>query len=475
MVGSVSAATKTVCSSGCDYTTIQSAITAASAADTISVGAGIYTGDLIIPTGKDNLIITGVDKATTIIKGVSNVAIISWPLAAPNIEILSSGVKIYGFTIESPNYEAGKYSSGIVIGASNVEIYGNNFKTAPGNDATADEVSQAIQTYSNLAKPGVDVSGLNIHDNSFTSLVSGISGYEGIYVNLDAGTGNITIDNNLFNGDLIRAISTERAHTQITLNTIITNFAPGIPGGYQGINVRITSTGNPLDVSVNGNTIKGVSAGKGFSKGVYVKSANGVLVNQNVITGNTVALDNDDTLELNAEYNYWGVTTSAEISALITGYVDYDPWYANETRTDLRNVGNVGGEGSDFISLTVPDSIAYGNLYSTPGFETTSKQITLTNTGSLAVTVTPVWSSGAEIFKRVKFSDDNTNFNKISSGEGTELVYSKNITATLVTSNPLVFSNPISVWTKIKIATGDTVAKLKGTQSGTIYFQAVEI
>ncbi|HBA91303.1 MAG TPA: hypothetical protein DCZ08_05935, partial [Anaerolineaceae bacterium] len=40
--GSVSAATKTVCSSGCDYTTIQAAVTGATAGDTITVAAGTY-------------------------------------------------------------------------------------------------------------------------------------------------------------------------------------------------------------------------------------------------------------------------------------------------------------------------------------------------------------------------------------------------------------------------------------------------
>ncbi|TAN24171.1 MAG: hypothetical protein EPN30_06745 [Actinomycetota bacterium] len=43
-----SAATLTVCTSGCQYTTIAGALAAASNGDTISIGAGIYAGDLTI-------------------------------------------------------------------------------------------------------------------------------------------------------------------------------------------------------------------------------------------------------------------------------------------------------------------------------------------------------------------------------------------------------------------------------------------
>jgi len=38
--------------------------------------------------------------------------------------------------------------------------------------ANTDEISQAIQAYHDNAIPGVDISGLNIHDNTFTHLTN---------------------------------------------------------------------------------------------------------------------------------------------------------------------------------------------------------------------------------------------------------------------------------------------------------------
>lgn len=139
---------------------------------------------------------------------------------------------------------------------------------------------------------------------------------------------------------------------------------------------------------------------------------------------------------------------------------------------DVIAVSNVGGVGADFVALTVPDSIDYGNLFSTPGFETTAQVITLTNVGSLPVLVTPIWESGAEVFKRIKFSDDDETYGMITDGVGNETGYTTTITA--IWTSGTTFENAVTIWTKIKIAIGDTLTKLVGPQSGTIYFQATE-
>ncbi|MHB0966598.1 MAG: DUF1565 domain-containing protein [Bellilinea sp.] len=62
--GSVNAATKTVCSSGCDYTTIQAAVTGATAGDTITVAAGTYNetvtvGKSVTITLADAVVVNG--------------------------------------------------------------------------------------------------------------------------------------------------------------------------------------------------------------------------------------------------------------------------------------------------------------------------------------------------------------------------------------------------------------------------------
>lgn len=338
-----------------DYPTIQEAIDAASAENTIIVYSGNYVEDLLIPSTKTNLEIKTAQGASATIKGVQNVPVASWPLAAPNIEINASGVKIHGFTIEGPDYESGYYSSGIVIGAPNVEIYNNTFKVTPAN--TLDEISQAIQTYHKSAVPGVDVSGLKIYNNTFTHLSPGTAGYEGIYINLDAGTGKVTVENNLFTGNIVRAVTTERSNVSITGNIILTDLAPGLPGSYQGINVGGVNAGNVSDVSVANNVIKGFQYGVklGYSAssilvkvdiegntiqdgnvGVWVRfSASGTKVRWNNILNNTdYGVLNDAPESLNAAYNWWGNETGPKHLTLnpdgmgdnVSDNVVFEPW-----------------------------------------------------------------------------------------------------------------------------------------------------
>jgi len=102
---------------------------------------------------------------------------------------------------------------------------------------------------------------------------------------------------------------------------------------------------------------------------------------------------------------------------------------------DVLAISNVGGLGSDFVALTVPDSIDYGTLFSTPGFETIAQAITLTNVGSLNVLVTPIWASGAEVFKHIKFSDsEGGSYDMITDGVGPEGPYTTSIDATWVSA-----------------------------------------
>jgi len=184
--------------------------------------------------------------------------------------------------------------------------------------------------------------------------------------------------------------------------------------------------------------------------------------------------------ELSLKPYWWNPST--EEWEVITGYgVNRDENYVYFTVTHLSlftlggSEGNVGGEGGDFISLTVPDFIDYGDLYSTPGRETAVQAINLTNAGSLSIVVTPIWESGAEIFKRIKFSDDDVTYSMITGGVGPESDYSTTtIDAVVVSNDPLIFANTVPVWTKIKIALDDSLAKLVGPQLGTIYFSAGE-
>lgn len=412
-----------------DYPTIQSAINAAMANYTIIVYSGTYVEDLVIPSTKTNLEIKPAEGASVTIKGIQNA------LAGPNIGINASGVKIHGFIIEGPNYAAGNYSSGMVIGASNVAIYNNTFKVTPA--ANTDEVSRAIQTYHKNAIPGVDVSGLIVYNNTFTHLSDGAAGFEGIYINLDEGNGTVKVQYNQFIGNVLRAITTERSNTIISNNTIITDLAPGLPGGYQGINVGGANSGNVTNVSVANNTIKGSASGKGFmygiklgyaatsvfanvsivgnaiqlnEVGVWVNfSAGGVEVRWNNIFNNTnYGVLNNATETLNAAYNWWGNETGPWHSTNPTGLGDnvsdnvlFEPWlikpyppavavcvvYVNPNIITME----APALGTLFtVNVTIANvSMMYGFQFV---FKWNSTLITLTNP-TTAVRIPTVWGS----------------------------------------------------------------------------------
>ena len=322
---------------------IQAAINAATSGDTISVAAGVYTEDLVI---NKTIELFGADKTTTIIKGITNVLIASWPLAVPNIDIQEDDIKIHGFTIQGPDYVAGKYVSGLLIDGINVEIYDNNFVTVKAENT--DELGQAITTYSKTAIPTADVSGLNIHDNTFTG--SGSVGTEAIYINPHTGSGTITIENNEFLGSIFIGISAESGNLNLINNAIHSNV-----DSWYGIRVFDSNKTSTYDnIFVTGNTIQGFdiggirvgNSGVGTSIfvvsilsnnlsnnniGIWAREGSQVTATDNSISGNTIGIQNDYTNTLNAENNWWGHITGpggvgpGEGDSVSTN-VDFNPW-----------------------------------------------------------------------------------------------------------------------------------------------------
>jgi len=188
-----------------------------------------------------------------------------------------------------------------------------------------------------------DVGGLIIRNNSFVATApaktTGVA-YEGIYVNYNAvvepPSGNVLIRNNTFEGDIFRAIGTERDNMIISGNTASSTLDPGasLLEAYRGIDVMSTSGNlnpnqNNVQILSNGITdfLWGISLGHttkcdnltGISVlrntittcdvGVQVNNcAAGIVVNHNSIDGNTFGLQNDDDSKavLDAQNNWWG-------------------------------------------------------------------------------------------------------------------------------------------------------------------------
>lgn len=406
--------------------TITAAIAAASANYILVAHSAVYEEDLLI--NKEGLTLMSVSgKDATTIKGVS---LSQWGVSTlPNIDIRADGVKLHGFTIQGPEPSGTLFAAGMIIGAQDVEIYNNAFEVNSASDTVNfDDLSQGIVAYHKNAIPGVDVSGLNIHDNTFTHRGTGTIGYEGIYINRDAGTGTVTIADNEFTGKVLRAITTERSNTVISDNTIITDLAPGLPGGYMGILVRYASEGQDA-VSVVDNTVKGSAAGKGFIHGIRIgtagqtltninvtgntvqdnetgilvsSSAGGVVVNYNNIDSNTeLGLENTDGGTLNALYNWWGHAIGpnhdtrnpgGQLNA-VTGNVDFSPWLYKPQEQFAQDAPCLAGSVvlDNEAKEIEPGSYAGGwNSFSTPvtldgSANTVSELLALVAAGNLSI------------------------------------------------------------------------------------------
>ncbi len=332
--------------------------------DTIIVHPGTYEEDLVINC--DGLTIASTDgNSVTFIKGVANVDEGDWPLVAPNIEITGNDVEICGFTIQGPDYEAMKYSSGMVIGGDNVKIHNNIFQ--PTNANSLNEISQAIQTYRDGNGGAGDLNGLEIYYNTIEPLAEGTHGIEAIFINHTPSdpepAGVVSIHHNNIIGTVVRGITTERSNVVITGNLVETDLEHfnGEVGALQGILLQDFGGREQKNVTVTYNTVRGFS---GFNQGIrvgaasqvlsgiaiqnnsilsnnvgiQVRSAAGVAVNNNKIVGNSMGVENTDAVELDATLNWWNdaagpyhpVTNPGSSGDEVSDNVDYDPWCTDE-------------------------------------------------------------------------------------------------------------------------------------------------
>lgn len=405
--------------------TITAAIAAASQNYTLLAHSGVYVEDLTID--KKGLTLMSVSgKNATTIKGVN----LSGVSTLPNIDVRADGVNLHGFTIQGPEPSGTDFAAGMIIGAKDVEIYDNAFQVNSASDTVNfNDVSQGIVAYHKLAIPGVDISGLNIHDNTFTHRGTGTVGYEGIYINRDEGTGTVTIADNEFTGKVLRAITTERSNTVIRGNTIITDLAPGLPGGYMGILVRDYYAEEQHAVSVVDNTVKGSAAGKGFTDGICIgiasqnlsnisvtentvqddnktgilvrSSAGGVVVHYNNIAGNTeLGLNNTDSAELNALYNWWGHAIGPHHDTLnpggqhnaVTGNVTFSPWLYKPQEQFAHDAPCLAGS-----VVLANEATAVGNSSYAGGWNSFSTPVTLDSSAD-SVSELLALTAGSDLF-----------------------------------------------------------------------------
>ncbi|MCF8242029.1 MAG: T9SS type A sorting domain-containing protein [Melioribacteraceae bacterium] len=361
------------------WATIQFAVDNSDPGDIIEVAAGTYTEDISIPATHTNLEIYG-DGASSIIQGVNNGGG-PWPTAFVNIEILADDVKFHDFTFKNPAWDDGTYSSGMIVGAQNVEIYNVTFVGSVSDDLS--DISQCFQTYNT-----VDISGLNLHDNTFTSEGSNTYGYEAIYIN-PGGTGTVTIDNNTFGGILFRGITTVREDVDITNNTL-SNTQAASHAAHVGINLDLDAGSGTLNaITVTGNSVSD------FDDGVNVDGAVGsnFVVNNNSFAGNTSLQMNASDVSngsVDAEFNWWGDTDPSDD---VSGDVDYSPWLgatpgtipmSYHTDDDIQDAIDAAS-ANDVIEVEAGE---YDAITIDKELTITGTEITKIKNGSPAITIT---------------------------------------------------------------------------------------
>jgi parallel beta-helix repeat protein len=288
-----------------DYSTINDAISHASAADTVVVKKGIYIENVQI---NKSISVLGEDAKNTIIIGTGGG---NHELAG--ITVTADNVKVSGFTVESLNYSSSDlYATGINIQGDNCIITGNIIQNNYlGIFCSIQSYTEIIgNTISHNLKDGMRFYGgsLNeVSDNNITgNAVSGIA---------IAGYSNTILRNKLENN--LRGIGLGSTYSVLTGNTIESNIESGIY--LAGSENTITS-----------NTFSNNKWGIYITPQLAASHANN-LYHNNFLNNDYNAFDNASSIVENWDNgylsggNYWS---------------DYNSKYPNATETKTSGIGN---------------------------------------------------------------------------------------------------------------------------------------
>lgn len=152
-ISAAQTATFTVCASGCDYTSIQAAVTAASSGDTISIASGTYAESVLIDKP---LTIVGVGATKPVITGLAPANYIVKVDAANSVTLDNLAID-GGGAAEGAN----AFASGIMVNDS-------------GTSASPVEIkNSAVKDIWNVSAIGIFVTGtssyVDVHDNTISS------------------------------------------------------------------------------------------------------------------------------------------------------------------------------------------------------------------------------------------------------------------------------------------------------------------
>lgn len=218
----------TVCAAGCEFDSIQTALTAANPAggDTIRVGAGIFVGPVQVGINVD---IVGINAAVSVVGG----------------GIIVGGV---GISVKVQNLTLTQGLNGLaVLGLSNVIA----------QDLTiANNISDGIlaSDFANVTLFNVTVAnnGLNVLGNPIGAGIS-LNGAATLTTSVVTVTGNVSAGIAAFGNSTLNL----DAATQILANGVTEGIVPGFGG--EGVVVAGTATANIDGATVSGNGAAGIA------------------------------------------------------------------------------------------------------------------------------------------------------------------------------------------------------------------------
>ena len=367
-----------------DQPSINTAIAAAAAGDTILVAPGTYTENVLVNKsvtlagGGVGTVISAVNPMDSALEVTANNALVSGFTVTDSYVNEIAVTNANGVTISNVNVTDGGYSIGYgiwvdrgastIVGGSTVNISGG-----PGIVMYATNLATVI----NNTVSGAAEAGIWIWESTNTE-VSGntVSG---------AGVASIT-------GLLVQ----ESGGTTVTGNTL--------SGCSTGLDLR-----NVTNAGVHHNTISLNS-----NVGVWALGAAGeATINDNTIAGNNYGVFNEDELLLDCTSNWWGDASGpldakslpgnpnynnpTGLGNAVSSYVEYDPWATNGLTLTVTVVGNgavtknpdaLAYELGETVQLTPVPAAGWVFAGWSGAATGTANPLNLIMTGDLAVTAT---------------------------------------------------------------------------------------
>ncbi|MBA7470173.1 hypothetical protein ES707_05451 [subsurface metagenome] len=357
---------------GVGYDTIQAAIDAAIAGNTIVCKAGIFTEDLTVSTanltlksesGMSATTITTTTKpgieiqgtATNFVLGGASGESFTIDGTAAHLIVLAnnpSGVVIAYNTIDTTDAAVTRGISVGVAGATYLAVSNNTFtgNTGDGSLSAWDGPTSDVNVFSNTFENGayaIQFSGV-----TGTSIIGGnfITGYDGagaIVITNGTGTSGLTISEN-----------------EVTDCSYGVRFEEECIYGAADNMTTVTVTQNTITDSTN-DAIK-------VGNGVHLLASNFVIENNNISGSTNYGLQNAHSSEsVTAENNWWGDISGPSEEGTGTGDavstdVDYIPWLDAEGG-EATYPATINGVGYDTIQEAVTAALPDDVITVTPG------------------------------------------------------------------------------------------------------------